>query len=875
MAKPKIIARLMTALFCGVFVSPSSATSDEETFDNATTGNWEVVFSDSCTGDWKEKWFLDGEVGQVSNDAEGMTLTAGPEFKNDAHHMVLWTHESFEGDVKIEYDYTRLDESMKCVNILYIQATGGGKGSCVKDITKWNKLRSVPAMKTYYNKMNLYHISYATSPDSYIRGRRYMPNTSRGLKGTELNPDYENIKGLFKTGVPHKITVIKKERDLFMKVENAEQTQTFHMSNPDLPIITEGRIGLRHMFTRSARYRNLRISTNKDSVDPEAVLAGFDSRVDRMFKAESGAPLVRAKKNPPLKPGRGNYVRGFSYSMVAYAARCLYLNESLDQANAALVENAQHYLDNPKDVNDRDSFHWHASQVMRLLEMYGPNGTKAPGRLSQATVDICLKPIFIYSKELPPRWEHKESKTWHVYESENHHVMSFSTSWQFARIAMNHPDYKGIKYNGFTPAEHYEAWNQYIVAYCRERAKKGLFVEMNSVGYNTTLLKGVYNFYDFGEPEVKRAAGQLLDLFLASWAQEQIDCIEGGGKSRIYFLTGMSSKPPHGIKEMMWCYFGLGEMPAVSCHDLNMALSDYRPPAVVADLALDVKGRGRYEVKQFPRGLGQSGDRNPYRMMVDNGGIQRYSYCDPAFILGTPMVAARPLEDWAAISSQNRWQGVIFPGETPSRIIPIPRPIDNMVSLNGFWSVQRKGCLITQKIKSNRHAAEMIVWMSKDGLSKPVEEEGILFIEAPGAYAAVRVDQGGYTLDEKDFSWTDSTGAARTVPSGWIITPKDEYAPVILEVMAKTDVKNFDDFKHKVKGCKPQTNGTVLSYKSIYGDTLTLDTSYKKTPTVNGKSIDYTPPEKVFDGPFLKSEYDSGVVTIEKGHRKRVLDFNK
>jgi len=617
------------------------------------------------------------------------------------------------------------------------------------------------------------------------------------------------------------------------------------------------------------------VTATKNLVDPDEVITGFDSRVDRMFKAESGKPLVRAKKNPPLKPGRGNYVRHYSYSMVAYAARCLYLNESLDQANAALVENAQHYIDNPKDVNDRDSFHWHASEVMRLLEMYGPNGTEAPGRLSQETVDICLKPIFMYADQFSNRWEYKKSKTWHIYESENHHAMSFSTCWQFARIARNHPEYKDIEYGSFTPAQHYDAWNEYFVAYCLERARKGMFIEMMSGGYNSTLIKGIYNFYDFGEPEVKRAAGLLLDLYFAYFAQEQIDGIQGGGQSRIYFQKGLHSKPAHGIIELAWYYFGIGEVPAVSGHDLNAALSDYRPPAVVVDLALDVTGRGRYEVKQFPRGLGQSGDRNPYLMMVDNGGIQRYSYCDPAFILGTPMVAARPLEDWAAISSQNRWQGVIFSGETPSRIVPISRPIDNRVALNGFWSVQRKGCLITQKFKSNRHAAEMIVWMSKDGLSKPVEEEGIVFVEAPGAYAAVRAAQSGYTLDEKDFCWTDSAGAARTVPSGWIITPKDEYAPVILEVMAKTDVKNFDDFKQKVKGCKPQTNGTVLSYRSIYGDTLTLDTSYEQTPTVNGKAINYSKPEKVFDSPFLRSEYDSGVVTIEKGSRKLVLDFNK
>ena len=608
------------------------------------------------------------------------------------------------------------------------------------------------------------------------------------------------------------------------------------------------------------------------AVSLDEVIAGFDSRVERMFKAESGNPLLRAKKNPPLKPGRGNYVRGYSYSMVAYAARCLYLNESLPKANAALTENAQHYLDHPKDINDRDSFHWHASEVMRLLNMYGPNGTEAPGRLSQQTVDICLKPIFKYADEFSKkRWEYKKSKTWDIYESENHHAMSFSTCWQFAQIARKHPNYKKIKYaGGLTPAQHYDAWKKYFIIYCRERAKKGMFIEMNSGKYNSTLIKGIYNFYDFGEPKVKRAASQFLDLYFAYFAQEQIDGIQGGGKSRIYYEQGLPSKVVPGIKELLWYYFGMGEMPTVNGHDLNAALSDYRPPAVVADLALDVKGRGRYEVKQFPRGLGLSGDRNPYVTKAENGGIQRYSYCDPSFILGTPMVEARPQEDWMAISSQNRWQGVIFPGVTPSRIVPLPRPIDNRVSLNGFWSVQQKGCLITQKLKTSKDAKEMIVWMSQDGLSKPVEEGAVLFVEAPGAYAAVRIVKGGYTIKE-----VNKLKKQSKLPPGWDITLKDEYAPVILEVAPKTAVRSFSDFKQRVKRCKPQYKGTVLSYRSIYGDTLTLDTSYQKTPTVNGKPINYNKPRMAFDSPFLKSKYDSGVVTIQKGRRKRILDFNK
>jgi len=236
---------------------------EQTAFETANDRQWEDIFFDAGTGDWTRQWFLDGKVGEVTNGPDGMTLTAGPEFLNDAHHMVLWTKEAFEGDLKIEYDYTRLDDETRCVNILYIQATGSGEGPYLKDIAEWNELRRVPAMRMYFDHMNTYHISYAAFPNdedstSYIRGRRYMPGES-GLEGTGLDPDYYP-KGLFKPGVPHQITVIKKDRDLFMRAGNSEQVAYFHMQNPDLPIIEEGRIGLRHMFTRSARYKNFRVS---------------------------------------------------------------------------------------------------------------------------------------------------------------------------------------------------------------------------------------------------------------------------------------------------------------------------------------------------------------------------------------------------------------------------------------------------------------------------------------------------------------------------------------------------------------------------------------------------------------------------------------
>ena len=259
---------LWLLMIAGSSISQAEEGSEKAAYQAASDRNWQVVFSDPCQGDsddWKEHWFLDGKVGTVVVGKDGMTLTAGPEFKNDAHHMVLWTKESFRGDLKIEYDYTRLDDETRCVNILYIQATGSGKEPYAKDISLWKGLRDVPSMRSYFNNMHLYHISYAAFPNSgnerpaYIRGRRYVPD-SKGLKGTDLKPDYYP-EGLFATGIKHHITVIKRDRDLLMRVENPNQVAYFQLANRTLPIVTEGRIGLRHMFTRSARYQNFRVST--------------------------------------------------------------------------------------------------------------------------------------------------------------------------------------------------------------------------------------------------------------------------------------------------------------------------------------------------------------------------------------------------------------------------------------------------------------------------------------------------------------------------------------------------------------------------------------------------------------------------------------
>ena len=236
----------------------------EMQFEKLLQHNWRKVFEDKGNEDWHNKWFLDGKKATITNTEKGMDFYAGPTFLDDSCHGVLWTKESFEGDIKIEYDYTRLDQEYRCVNILYLQATGMGVEPYVEDIMEWKELREKPAMNKYFEKMHTYHISYAAFSNNdkvepgYIRARRYMATE---LEGTDLKLDYDP-EGFFEYGVPHKITVIKSGDFIYFHVKNSKKSLLCHWHNTEFPSITKGRIGLRHMFTRGARYYDFKVFIN-------------------------------------------------------------------------------------------------------------------------------------------------------------------------------------------------------------------------------------------------------------------------------------------------------------------------------------------------------------------------------------------------------------------------------------------------------------------------------------------------------------------------------------------------------------------------------------------------------------------------------------
>lgn len=213
--------------------------------DPAAQSNLQLIFSDDGTsGDWQDRWFLDGPA-NVEYTADGMVLDASP----GSGEAVLWAKPIVRGDVRIEYDYTHVDDaSNPYVVILFIQAQGtGGRAA---DISTWE--RPVASYPIYHGEMSNYSITYDNRANT-VRARHNPGQADAGeFKYTDM----------FERDETYHITIEKSGGDFSMTATNARTgaSRTFDFTgSASKGAIEEGRIGLRHMDDRSSRYGNFKI----------------------------------------------------------------------------------------------------------------------------------------------------------------------------------------------------------------------------------------------------------------------------------------------------------------------------------------------------------------------------------------------------------------------------------------------------------------------------------------------------------------------------------------------------------------------------------------------------------------------------------------
>ena len=112
------------------------------------------------------------------------------------------------------------------------------------------------------------------------------------------------------------------------------------------------------------------------------------------------------------------------------------------------------------------------------------------------------------------------------------------------------------------------------------------------------------------------------------------------------------------------------------------------------------------------------------------------------------------------------------------------------------------------------------------------------------------------------------------IPQGQWLVCENKLTPVIIEVARKVDYPDFGAFRTAAMAQVSQTNRGIVVYQSLSGDELRFDSRQRRLPSVNSLPVNLVP-QAVFASPFIQSDWDSGVVTIQCAGEKRLLNFNE
>ncbi len=464
----------------------------------------------------------------------------------------------------------------------------------------------------------------------------------------------------------------------------------------------------------------------------------------------------------------------------------------------------------------------------------------------------------------------------------------------------------------YTAKQHYQAWHRYFMDYFAQRARKGFFVENGACGYMKWTICFILTLHNFcGDADLKNRVGNFLDLIWADWAVQELGGVRGGPKTRHHYIVGGYDS----MTELARFYAG-GDGKTTMIY-VQQLISDYQWPKLIWELVFDQEDQKPYEY--ISRGIGEENTRFPRpkgverTMMCDTPSrLVKYSYVTPDYILGTQM--DHPNAVYNHLATTGRWQGLIT-GNPDVRLCTVsldPVPEEKKSDLSHsmelvYHSVQHKDVLITQQkrqwsqinpdwfpaYKERFYERPFGLYIGSQW-DRVIERDGWIFIVSHNTYVAIRVLQ--LEVDPDPLAWAKGTDkylnqiVLRLDSYSWneentVVQLNNKFSPIIIEAGREADYGSFEHFMDRILGNDLKLYKTVvtgeagfiLAYKGCGCEAKEIvfnGANKDDAITVGGVYIDYEYP-KVFDCPWIRSDYDSGMVYLKSSKSELLLDFSE
>ncbi|MEL0005357.1 MAG: hypothetical protein VW643_06120, partial [Opitutales bacterium] len=206
---------------------------------------------------------------------------------------------------------------------------------------------------------------------------------------------------------------------------------------------------------------------------------------------------------------------------------------------------------------------------------------------------------------------------------------------------------------------------------------------------------------------------------------------------------------------------------------------------------------------------------------------------------------------------------IVFSSDINARVVPQCEGLGNRKTYGEQQAVQHENVLLVQRHAKSKTTGDMrVIWGGKGMRSRIVEIDGWMILKEGDAWLGV-----------KGFSRTKvNEPCGSTWDNDVILRMNDGKAPVAFVAGRIKDFSNIDAFTKYLHGFtgKLEKGRFILTEGSK--DFLSLHLESGALPEIYGKPINLNP-DMLFDSPFMSSVHGSGVVSIEKGNRKLLIEL--
>ncbi len=448
------------------------------------------------------------------------------------------------------------------------------------------------------------------------------------------------------------------------------------------------------------------------------------------------------------------------------------------------------------------------------------------------------------------------------YGSENHFLMMHSARYLAAQF---YCDDTFVQY-GKTSKEVLEIDKKWLIDFLSWRAKYG-FGEFCSSGYlhEDYMMVAMLDCF-VKDAELKTTAHMLVNLI----ALELLNSTDLFGYP--IGARGRSYPGPYTSTERLWAVkMFIEQQPSA---DLNIIFAPAFPDKWVLDTYTERKYPCEvYERKNLHSMYAWTGDNPDWEKLETinkNGSISKYTYMCNDYSVGAINHQADYPKEYIYDAGYAHHQQVEWSLWLTDKLVKNSTKIftshPGKTGEHNVWTGDLGCCC-------NNSYATKDTCLTIYNIEKETELDYTHMFYEPGKYDAIDFEDNRiffekgncyvYVYVAKPYTREiEETCNAREIKS---VGRKNAWA---VRVGLKQDYSSYEDFKNKMRAIKVSFDEENMVFTF---DNLTIDRN--KNNSIDGKLNNY-PYDKVYDTPWVKSDWDNGIVEVISGEKTYVMDFD-